>query len=158
MTTLERDVFNQNFFIVASLSITPRLVVRDVKWGDEEIMTNPFGVPPPRTLATYIMPGRTHRTPAVMCANLQPSRRFLNLDRLILPGCLQQPLASGLAQMATYKDFSTTPAPSTAPRKSYVLRGPPQPLHALRPSQVTVLITHALTYPRLAFSIARLPV
>jgi hypothetical protein len=81
---------------------------------------------------------------------------FLELGSIdpALPGCLQQPLASALAQMATYKDFSTTPAPSAALCAAW----PPQPLHALRPSQVTILITHALTHPRLAFSIARLPV
>ena len=35
---------------------------------------------------------------------------------------------------------------------------PPQPLRASRSSQVTILIIDVLTYPRLSFSIARLPV
>ena len=61
--------------------------------------------------------------------------------------------------MATYNDFSTTPAPYAAPRKSYVLRVPPATPTCLAsvPGDNTLII-HALTYPRLAFSIVRLPV
>jgi hypothetical protein len=58
VTTLEHvsitNLFHRPFPLYHSFP-APRLVVRDVKWGDEEIkgwMTNPFGVPPPRTLAT----------------------------------------------------------------------------------------------------------
>jgi hypothetical protein len=84
---------------------------------------------------------------------------FLNLDRLTLPAwmftaatCIRT-CQNGYIQKLLDSSRSFYSA-----KKELRAACPPQPLHALRPSQVTTLITHALTYPRLGFSIARLPV
>jgi hypothetical protein len=131
VTTLEHvliKVFHRPFPFYHSFP-TPRLVVRDVKWGDEEIegwMTNPFGVPPPRTLATYIMPGRTPHASGHVC-NFTTFETFLQLGS-IDPACLDvysSHLHPDLPKWSTYNDFSTTPPPSTAPGKSYMLSATP---------------------------------
>jgi hypothetical protein len=87
----------------------------------------PIWSAPSPNFGDYIMPGRTHRTPAVMCANLQPSRPFLNLDRLILPAWMFTAVTCIRTCPNDYiqRLLSTTPAPSAAPRKSQVLPAPP---------------------------------
>lgn len=64
---------------------TPRLVVRCVKWGDKVIkgyVTNPFGVPHPRTLATRT---RRQRSCVLQFTNIRDVSEPGSID----PACLQ---------------------------------------------------------------------
>ena len=128
----------------------PWLVVRDVKWGDEEIkgwMTNPFGVPPPRTLAT----GRTTRQRS--CVQITTFETFLQPGS-IDPACLNFYSSHLHPDLPKWLHTKTSRQhllhPQRQERAMCCVR-PPQPLHASSLSQV-MLITHALTYPRLLFA------
>lgn len=122
-----------------------------MKWGDKGIkksVTNPFGVPPPRTLATHH--GKADDAPDVtghVCCNLPTFETFLTLDRLILPASKFTPASCiRTCQMATYSTRLLDNARSYhRPRKYCMLVCPHNPYMPCAP------ITHAQTHPRLAF-------
>jgi len=158
VTTLEHLPIKVIHHRPFSLSLFPRPPARGAGcevgcWRDRGMDEKPiWSAPSPNFGDIYIMP-------AVMCANLQPSRRFLNLiDGSNLPGCLQQPLASRLAQTATSMTSRQLP---------FLLQRQERDMCCVRPPATPTCLAsipgdntdHSrIDVPRLAFSIARLPV
>jgi hypothetical protein len=131
---------------------TPRLVVQCVKWGDRGIkgcVTNPFGVPPPRTLATYIMQGRRTRRQrsCVQFTNIRDVSEPGSIDPASLEvysSHLHPDLPNGYIQHKTSRQLPFLP-------RKYCVGVPPRNPYMPCARPVITPITHAWTHPRLAF-------